>query len=1223
MPHSGDDELIKSTHNTARFFVENRAISWILLIAVAGWGIFGYFNMPKRKDPDIPVRLAFAVCPWPGVSAARVEQMVTRTMEAAIERNDSIHPPGPGTDYGIRSVTLDGVAYVYVQLAESISDTEKQFSDINLKLNAINNLPSGAGPIQFYSDYGDTTTLMLTVASPKVSNVEIELRARAVEQAIESVRRAADQSKPRISLVSLFPPTFDPHMVEPIADELSRYLLNRKLAADIRPLMGSDFRGLDMQMLVGEAQLRAAAFEFTNLEPGRSTYGSLHPDAWPPVAITDPHDTRAELMMVAGDKYSYAQLERFTDLIQRTLNGMPQVSKTARTGVLPEAVTLEYSDQRLASYGLRPSDISDQLTKRNITRTGGMINAGGVDVMVHPSGEFTSDQQIGGVMIARSQSGSPVYLRDLVTIRRDYQSPPQLLNFYTWRGADGKWHRSRAITLSVFMRKGEQVGRFGASVDNGLDSVRAYLPEDLIIERTSDQPRQVQENVDLFMEALYEAIVLVVIIAWIGFREWRSAVLIALSIPMTLAMTYGMLYVLGIDVQQVSIAALIIALGLLVDDPVVAGDAIKNDLSQGQPRVVAAWLGPTKLARAIMFATITNVVAYLPFLLLTGDTGWFLYSLPIVMTCALIASRIVSMTFIPHLGYYLMRADKAPPPSLEERRRRGVTGFYFRVGTWALEHRKKVFLGSLVFLAAGVLIGKQLPTSFFPDDVQYLAYVDVWSPPGAAIAQTNDSVKRAEAIIRQAADKYGRTNPGRDGKPRAILKSITSFVGGGGPRFWFSVSPESQQANYAQIVIEIYDKNDMPEFAGPLQEALSAGVPGAWLDVRELQTNPVIYPIEIHIAGRVDFDPTHEQADIHELRHIAGQVEGLMRATPGARRVRGDWFDESPVIRLPINPDRANLAGFSNNDVAASTTAALSGTQVGTLLEGDLQIPIIGRLRLTERSALSDMKSLYVYSSSGTQRAPLSSVAPVTFALNTERVVRRDQFRAISVICFPRSGVLPSQILAKAWPGLKRIEANLPPGYSISIGGEYSKQTQGFRNLVVVLTISVALIFVALVIQFNNLIKPLLVFAAVPYGTVGALAALYIMGLPFGFMSFLGVASLVGVIVSHEIVLFEFVEERERLGDPLIEALLDAGIERLRPIVITVGATVLALFPLAVHGGPLWQPLCYAQMGGLCLATIIELIMVPVLYALFVADLGILKWGGPAPVLSAQKRAIA
>ena len=297
--------------------------------------------------------------------------------------------------------------------------------------------------------------------------------------------------------------------------------------------------------------------------------------------------------------------------------------------------------------------------------------------------------------------------------------------------------------------------------------------------------------------------------------------------------------------------------------------------------------------------------------------------------------------------------------------------------------------------------------------------------------------------------------------------------------------------------------------------------------------------------------------------------------------------------------------------------------RLGTLLDGDLRIPIIARLRRTQSSALSDINSLYVYSSSGTQRVPISSVASAGFALNAERIVRRDQFRAITVICFPRAGILPSQILAAAWPGLKKIETSLPPGYSITVGGEYSKQTQGFRNMMEVLAISVALIFVALVIQFNSMIKPLLVFAAVPYGAVGALAALYIMGVPFGFMAFLGIASLVGVIVSHVIVLFDFVEERERLGDPLIEGLLDAGIQRLRPIVITVGATVLALFPLTLHGGPLWQPLCYAQIGGLCLATIIELILIMVLYPILVADLGILKWGPAAPPAAAQKRAVA
>ena len=299
-----------------------------------------------------------------------------------------------------------------------------------------------------------------------------------------------------------------------------------------------------------------------------------------------------------------------------------------------------------------------------------------------------------------SSSNSPVYLRDLVDISRSYQSPPTFLNFMTWRDADGKWVRSRAITLAINMRSGQQIELFGKHINAALDNVKAYLPDDVVMVHTSDQVVQVRENIDLFMDALYEAIMLVVLVSLIGFWEWRSALLMAISIPITLAMTFGMIYLLGIDIQQVSVASLIIALGLLVDDPVVAGDAIKRGLAEGEARDVAAWLGPTKLATAIMYATLTNVVAYLPFLLITGTTGEFIYSLPVVMTCALLASRLASMTFIPLLGYYILRPGKTPEQPIEERRAQGFTGFYARTARFAIDHRWKVAVASLLFLVA-------------------------------------------------------------------------------------------------------------------------------------------------------------------------------------------------------------------------------------------------------------------------------------------------------------------------------------------------------------------------------------------------------------------------------------------------------------------------------------------------------------------------------------------
>jgi multidrug efflux pump subunit AcrB len=281
---------------------------------------------------------------------------------------------------------------------------------------------------------------------------------------------------------------------------------------------------------------------------------------------------------------------------------------------------------------------------------------------------------------------------------------------------------------------------------------------------------------------------------------------------------------------------------------------------------------------------------------------------------------------------------------------------------------------------------------------------------------------------------------------------------------------------------------------------------------------------------------------------------------------------------------------------------------VSELREGNDQIPIVARLRMDERSQLSDIRSLYVYSTQGQQKVPLQSISSIVYDMQTEKLQRRNQFRTVTVSAFPEQGFLPSEVLRVAMPRLVDFGKTLPVGYRMEIGGEHEEQVKSFRNLAVVMLISVVLIYLALMFQFKHAIKPFIVFAAIPYGVVGALAALWTMGTPFGFMAFLGIASLIGVIVSHIIVLFDFIEERHEHGDSLQEALLDAGIIRLRPVLITVAATVTALFPLAAHGGPLWEPLCYGQIGGLTFATFVTLLLVPVIYATFVLDLKLVRW---------------
>ena len=1207
MAHRDDNDIIANVHNTARYFTEKRHISWVLLIAVFIWGYYSWNSMPKRKDPDIPVLIAVATCQWPGADAVKVEQLVTKPMEETIAQNSYLHEPDAGNEFAIKSMSLPGMAIVQVQLSEDLTDTTEQFNDINLRLDYLNNnLPEGAGPIKFNSGFGNTAAMMLTVASPKESGVEIAVRARSIKKAIDGERAEfpPGEARERAAFLVALPGTADASSLGSVFDKLSDSLVADGVARDPRVIRGPAFIALDAVPLTGPDKFFGYIRAYSRQKLGLS---SFHVDAWEPVLITDTADTEKKLLSVAGDKYTYSDLENVTELITEVLQSVEEVSIIERSGVLPQRVYLDYSQEVLASYGIVPADIKQKVNARNTDLPGGSLDLDGSQVIVNPTGEFTDVSQIGSVMLTKTPEGAPVYLRDLFDIRRGYQDPPTLLNYYIWRDADGNWQRSRAVTLAVQMRKGDQIAKFGAALDQAKAELTNVIPSDLIIAKTSDQPEQVQDNMDLFLDALVEAILLVVLVAFIGFREWRSALLMALSIPITLSMTFGFMYLLGIDLQQVSIATLIIALGLLVDDPVVANDAIKSNLAIGHPPVVASWLGPTKLARAIMFATITNIVAYIPYLMLTGTTGEFLYSLPVVMACALVASRLVSMTFIPFLSFYLLRPGKKPEETMEEKRSIGFYGFYHRVCKYAIDHRKKVFAMSLLFFVVGGLVASRLASSFFPEDVEYLSYVDVWLPNGVSLSQTNVIAEKAEEVIRDAAGRY-RTEHKRKDK---VLESLTTFVGGGGPRFWYTLAPQQQQTNYAQIILRMSDKYDTPALAPIIQKALSGGIPGAYFEVRQLQLNPTDYPIQIHISGRSDINSDYavEAQDIRTLRGLAGELEGILRKVPESMGVRNDWFEDSFRVKLDVDPGRANLSGITNKDVAASSAAGLSGAEVTVYQDGDKQIPVLARLRADERAELSDLQSLYVYGSDNEEKIPLMQVSSVDYGMDVSRIMRREHFRTISVIGFAEPGQYPSTVLSKASGDINAFIESLPPGYQLVWGGEKAKQITGFRNLTTVLVISVACIFLALVLQFNNAIKPLLIFAAVPYGVVGSLIAIKIMGEPFGFMSFLGMVSLVGVIVSHVIVLFDYIEVKHEEGEPFEDSLLDAGIARLRPVLITVGATILALFPLAIHGGPLWQPLCYAQIGGLALATVIELVLVPVFYAIFVLDLKIIKWG--------------
>jgi len=1171
-------EAPTSHHNVARYFVENRHISWVLFAGVLAWGIWAYQIMPKRKDPDIPVRQVAVITPWPGQSAERVEQLVSRKIEEKLAQNVRLSE--------VKSISRPGLSVVYAEVDERVTDTAKEFDDFKVKLDSIADLPEGAGPIQYIKEFGETSALMLTVASPPASDVQIQVLA-------SEIRKKLPPRSPATDIVLCSSGGVDPSFLREAAELLRTQIENRRLGTELQITQGQNFVAIHMSSTHAASELARAIQRAWEQMPQRA---DVHPDVWDPIVLSPDSPIENTLRKHAGPKYSYRELDDFTDQIEKAIKVAPEASRVTRFGLLEEQIEIQASRDRLAAFGVPPPALPGILQNRNTTFPAGTLSAGGRNLELQQTGEFRTLQDIDNVVLTQAANGTPLYLRDLAVARRSYQHPASFLSYYTWFDQGGNWQRGRAITLSTEMKKGEQIDRFGSSVQARLAEVRKSLPADLVIGTTSDQKRQVREKLDLFNRSLVEAVVLVVLVSLVGFWEWRSALLMAVSIPVTLAMTFGFMQFLGIDIQQMSIASLIIALGLLVDDPVVAGDAIKRELAQGKSRAVAAWLGPTKLSKAIFYATLTNVAAYLPFLLLKGDVGRYIYSLPVTIACSLVASRLVSMTFIPLVSYYLLKPGVEP--TANALRERGFGRWYSLAVGFAIANRWKVVAYSSALLALGVFFVSRLHQQFFPRDNFYLSYVDIRLPEDVPLSETDRTTREAERVIQDVAMNFDHRNANAL-KGGSVLASITSLLGGGGPRFWFSVTPEAPAPNYAQILVQFTHSDDTNKIVGLLQDALSAQVPGARIDVRTVETGPpTLIPLSIRILGD----------DIRTLRSEAEKLKTILSSSPLAINVRDDWGNDSLRTRLDIDQDRASLMGVSNRDIAFASYSAVKGVPIGTLREGRKNIPIVEMMDYGQGNIAAALKQLYVYAGQSPIKLTLDQVAQLEYTSEPAVIRRVNQYRAITVSGLPKPGHLASEITTPLMPKIREFERNLPQGYRMEIVGELKEQIKGQLQSLNVVVASVLAIYLALVFQFKNAVKPLIVFAGIPFGAVGAFGCVWIMGLPMGFMVILGITSLIGVIVSHVIVLFDFVEERHEHGEPLREALIDAGILRIRPVLITVGATVLALFPLALHGGPLWEALCSAQIGGLTLATAVTLFIVPVIYSIFVLDLKLIHW---------------
>jgi multidrug efflux pump subunit AcrB len=611
-------------------------------------------------------------------------------------------------------------------------------------------------------------------------------------------------------------------------------------------------------------------------------------------------------------------------------------------------------------------------------------------------------------------------------------------------------------------------------------------------------------------------------------------------------------------------------------------------MAHGQPRGIAAWFGPYRLRHAILFGTIINIVAFLPLALLPGDKGAYILGLPVVVTLALISSRIVSMTFIPLLAYYILRGQKGMESGGEMR-----SFFLFKpvdkTLMAALPRYKRLLQSALAhpFRAVGIAYGLLVASfgltllfgsQFFPPAERNQLLIDIELPESASLLQTRDVCQQVTEIL----------------KRHEAVDSAAVFAGGTAPRFFLTVSPKEQASYLAQVLVVTRHDEDVPPLIPQLRAELDREIVGARCVVKQLEQGPAVdAPIQIRLTGD----------DLDLLRAKADEISQAVRDS-GGYKVHDDLGRRMPVIQIEIDQERANTLGIKNSQVGRLAQASFAGIKITELREGDHLVPVKARLRLEERNEADKIRTLYVRSLRD-QLVPLDSFATVNLKPEYATISHFNKLRSVTVMSFSTFGELPSKVLGQARSAIDRVE--LPPGCKLEYAGEAKELKESKEQIGRVMLISLALITLAMVIQFNSVTKSLVVMLTVPLGLIGAFTGIAAMHTSLGFMAFIGIMSLAGVVVSHIIVLSDFIEEARAEGMELKEALVQAGLVRLRAVLVTVLATVGGLIPLAMTGGELWRPLTAVHIFGLLFATSLTLVLLPVLYYIFCAKLRWIK----------------
>ena len=875
-------------------------------------------------------------------------------------------------------------------------------------------------------------------------------------------------------------------------------------------------------------------------------------------------DVYGTIYALSGDEFSYEEKRQQAENLKRQLLSVPNVKKITLIGVQEKSLDVTINKDKLASYQVSTQQLLTALKQQSAMVPAGMVNTDTNNVYLRINGVFDSVDAVKNMPIRINNQ--TIRLGDIADVTMTYKDPSSPQFYY-----EGK----PAIGIAISMDAGANNIEFGNAIDTKLKELKTTIPAGLNLDQVSNQPHIVKESIGDFSQSLFEAIAIVLLVSFTSLGI-RTGIVVALTIPVVVSTTFILMYENGIYLHKVSLGALILALGLLVDDAIIVVEMMSVKLEEGFNHWRAATFAYESTAFPMLSGTLITCAGFLPLALAEGMVAEFTKSLSIVVFMALILSWIASVLVSPVLGYKIIE-NKAEKPESEWTRRDHImhrlkTVFYARFESllhWALGHHKAVLLLTLGAFILSLLSFPLIKQEFFPSSTRNEIIVSMQFPQSSSIDYTQNQAKSLDALL----------------KDNEHIDHFTTYVGEGSPRFVLTLEPELPRANFMQTIIVTKSLEDRDALFKDLQDQLNDQYPSALINMQFVQIGPPSkYPVMLRVSG----------PDASEVKTIANDVKAKMQEDKDLHNIAFDWPDTEPVAQIHIDPDKARMLGINSYAVSLHLQSLLSGTKSGEYYEGNQTIPVTFRLSGNENHNLAALSSLPIQTGNGSY-VPLSQIATISMSQEEGIIWHRNMMPTISIHANVGPGVLGNAKTKEIYNKLAEYRQDLPTGYTIDLDGSAEKSVTAVQKLLMPMPIMLFAIMTILMFQLKRIALMFMALFTAPLGLIGVVLALNITRTPLGFMAILGIIALSGMIIRNSIILLDQIEIHRAEGQSAREAIINSATLRFRPIMLTAIAAILGMIPLM--GSVFWSPLAIAFSGGLLVATILTLIVLPVMYA--------------------------